>query len=441
MVSVRRTIPAGVLDSGVASLATFVIGVQAVRMLDPVALGAYALVFSGFSLLMEVSARLVFLPAEIHAARQQRSHRLAILPHSLRLGAAPVVLAGLLLAGVFVFLPGEVESGTAVALIATAVPCTMVSPVQDHLRKILHIGGRSYTAAAVSGAQFVVVAGTLAALALWEVPAAWHPFGALLAANIGSTIVGLVAWWRMAAGPLPEPPSLAVLAGSGRWHLLGAVMPKGGIFAAASLVAHLAGAPALGYAEGARILARPIGVLSQGIKTTLGPPLMRAGARFDRTASRRLSRTYAAVMAACGGAYLLVAGFDWAINPLADLMPGAYAVEGLAAVTIALFTLDRVAGAGAGLQLFGAGRERTFAMVEVVSSLGFIAGGFTAPFTGAFAVPLGYLLASVIRRPWLALHVRRIYRDGPQDENLAAPERPTDEPLGGGHARSGSATP
>jgi hypothetical protein len=82
------------------------------------------------------------------------------------------------------------------------------------------------------------------------------------------------------------------------------------------------------------------------------------------------------------------------------------------------------------LQLFGAGRARSFAIVETVSSVGQAAAGFTAVFAGAFAIPLGYLAASLIRRPWLAVLVRALYRDesdttlsvGAADPQLSRPE-------------------
>lgn len=421
-----------------ASLATFIVGIQAVRLLSPESLGAYGLVFGGFALLMEFSARLVFLPAEIEAARRPAGERLGILGPSLRAGWPSVLLSGLLLVGVAWLIPDEVAPAVVVGLLATAIPCTMISPVQDHLRKMLHTGDRSFVAAAVSGIQLAAVIATLAVLTVADIPAPWHPFGALFVANVVSSAVGAVAWWRGRPAVVADPPKFSTLAGAGRWHLLAGAAPKVGGLAAASVVAHIAGVPALGYAEGARVLARPVAVLSQGIKATIGPPLMRAAATRDRAASRRLSRLYAVIVGGCGVAYLLVAGFDWALNPLPGILPNAYAVPGLAAAMIAVFTVDRVAGSGAGMQLFGAGRARSFAVVETVSSAGQAAASFTALFAGAFAVPLGYLAASLIRRPWVALLVRGLYRDGAApggsdgveriDPELSRAEAPTVEP-------------
>lgn len=180
----------------------------------------------------------------------------------------------------------------------------------------------------------------------------------------------MVVWWRAHPASVEDPITFSTLAKAGQWHLLAGTAPKVGALGAATIVANLAGATVLGYAEGARVLARPIAVLSQGIKATIGPPVMRAAAARNEARSRQLSRVYTALVGGCGALYLVVAGFDWFLNPLPRLLPNAYEIPGLAAAMIAVFTLDRVAGSGAEMQLFGAGRARSFAIVESAASVG-----------------------------------------------------------------------
>jgi O-antigen/teichoic acid export membrane protein len=412
-VSLRRTIPAGVIDSAASALATFVIGLYAVRTLEPAALGAYALVFSAYVTLMEVAARLVFLPAEIAASKRPPPERLGGLGDSLRQGAIVAVPAGILTGAAALAIPSTVSGEVVAGLTVSAMAATMLSPVQNHIRKMLHIGSRSWSAALISLVQLATMPMAIFGLAWTGLPDAWHPFGALAAATLVSGCAGALLWHRHRSPIRVTPIPLVSLMRSGRWLVLAGTAPGLGGFGAASLVAHLAGAPALGYAEAARVLARPVAVLSQGLVAVLGPDLMRAGDSRDRSSGRRISRQYAVLVAGLGSVYLLLAGFEWPLNPFALLVPQAYVVPRLTAAFIGVYVVDRVAGAGAGLQLLGAGRERAVAIGETVASVGRVLGGTTAPFTAAFAVPLGYLIMSMIRRTWARVLMRRLYADRP----------------------------
>jgi hypothetical protein len=404
-----KRIPAGVLDSGMAALATFVMGLYAVRVLDATSLGAYALVFSAFATLMEVPARLILLPAEIDAAKRPREERLGVLASSLRQGTVVAVPASGFVAVAALTIPAEVAGSVVAPLIITAMAATAISPLQDHIRKMLHIGRRSWGAALVSGIQLATMIAVLAIATVAGVPEGWRPFGALAIANVASSCAGLVVWFLARPSRVSDPVPVAILVRSGRWLLVGGVAPGVGGFGAASLVANLLSAQALGYAEAARILARPVAMLSQGVKAVLGPSLVRAGSRRDPGAGDRLSREYVTIVGGLGVLYLLVAGWPWPWNPFHLLMPHAYVIPGLAAATIAVYIADRVAGAGAGLQLLGAGRERSLALGETVASIGRVMGGATAPVTSSFAVPLGYLVMSIIRKSWVRYLLRRLY--------------------------------
>jgi hypothetical protein len=73
----------------------------------------------------------------------------------------------------------------------TMTPCATLTPLQEHVRRVLHLAGISWHAAVVS---LVEVGGVLVALVLLasaETPVIWRPFGAL---TIG-TVVSLGAGW------------------------------------------------------------------------------------------------------------------------------------------------------------------------------------------------------------------------------------------------------
>jgi hypothetical protein len=74
----RRLLPAGLLDAGLASLASFVVGVYAARFLPASELGAYALFFTAFLLAAVVPAQLILTPAEIAAVGVARGERVGL---------------------------------------------------------------------------------------------------------------------------------------------------------------------------------------------------------------------------------------------------------------------------------------------------------------------------------------------------------------------------
>lgn len=409
--SLKRSVPAGVVDSGASALATFAVGLYAVRALDPAALGAYALFFAAFATLMNIPARLVLLPMEVHAAKRPVDERLANLGDGLRLGAIVALPTAACVVAAALAVPSEVPRETVFPLTVTAAVATVISPIQDHVRKMLHIGQSSWTATAVSIIQLTGVLFAIGAFSFTAVPVAWRPFGALAVANVVSATAGALLWHRRRSGADVRSPALSRLIKTGGWLLISGLSPGIGGFWAAVLTAQLAGSAALGFAEAGRVLARPVAVLSQGLHSVLGPRLMRAGSVRDSTAGTRLARQYAFLVTGLGVVYLAIASGPWVFNPLAVVVPQAYVVPGLTATFIAVYILDRVAGAGAGLQLLGAGREKALALGEVLGSIGRIAGGGTASIAGPFAIPFGYFIMSVVRRFWLRLRLRRMYAE------------------------------
>src|SRR5690606_5281466 len=132
-------------------------------------------------------------------------------------------------------------------LTVTTAICTFLSPVQDHLRRMLHIGERSWLATAISVIQVAMTALAVVVAVRLEVPAAWIPFGALAVANLVSLAVGGAMLGLSARSEPPDAPALqlSALVSSGKWLLVGGLLGPAIFFVASGLVTHLAGAEGL----------------------------------------------------------------------------------------------------------------------------------------------------------------------------------------------------
>lgn len=399
--ALARTIGAGLLDSGFASLATFVVGLYAARVFDPSTLGTYALAFATFTLAANISSQLVFVPCEIKTVTLNRKERLSELGTTLRAGLPVALLAALGVIGWLLAVEPNTPPDIAFPLTVTAIVCAFISPVQDHLRRMLHLGDASWIAAVVSIVQFLGI-GALAGLAVIEdVPAAWIPFGALAGANFMSFACGLILSRRKRRQRGFPPLELHVIEAirSGRWLLLSVLMAGGANFVAATLVTRLASASTLGYAEAARICAQPVWVFVIGLRAVLGPRSMEAAKSRNRVRARRISWGFAGIVTTVGLAYITVTGFEWRGNPLPALLPNAYALPYL----VLLWTLANiVTGYQSSLraELMGARREAGIAMAEVWASVGRTLVSATARVTGSYAMPCGFLVGAVVR--WLS---------------------------------------
>ncbi len=399
---------AGLLDAGFASLATFGIGIYAVRVLSADALGAYALAYQALFLVQLIPANLVFVPAEVAVTAFPEAKRLDHLSRSVALGILPALAAAVLVPLWTLVAPPEVPGAVVGAFTVTATFTAFLSPVQDHVRRILHSGGASWMAAAVSVTQLLTAAASLLVLTLLGVHPAWIPFAALGAANLVSTTVGLAAARRLHRGTVASSDRLrfAALADAGRWLLGGALLAPGTGFAVAAIVSRLAGAAALGYAEAARVLAQPIWVLAVGLSAVLGPRLMEAGGRGDLARARSISRRFGLAVAAASAAALVAFGGAWPWNPLAWLLPRAYVVPGLVAVTIGAQVANSVSFP-IRLEILGGRREAALTRLELAANALRAAIALTAGATRAFAIPLGYGAVGVVR--WVGyVRLRRV---------------------------------
>lgn len=411
----RQDMLAGLLDAGFASLATFIVGVYAVRALEPSVLGGYALVYQAIFLFGIVPANLVFVPAEVAVVEHRVADRLRYLGRSLRLGVAPSLFAGLAVLAWLPVAPSEVPADAVRALTITGVLTAILTSPQDHLRRMLHSGGASWLATGVSVIQLVVAGGgALSADALGIAPE-WVPFGALGVANLVSLTVGVALGTRRGdhtAAPPSEVLRFGELARGGLWLVWGGLLNPATGFVSAALVSHLASAAALGYAEAARVVAQPVWVLAVGISFVLSPRSMEAAKRRRKDQARSVSRLFLVAVLGTGLVTLAWFGPDWTLNPLAWLLPAAYVVAGLVPVTIVAQILSSTIFPYRS-ELLGAGGEATYTRVELVGSAARTGVSASAVWTGPFAIPLGIGAVWIVR--WLGFHraLDRVYADGP----------------------------
>jgi O-antigen/teichoic acid export membrane protein len=378
---------AGIVDAGAAAAATFGIQLYAVRILDVDTLGVYGLFWSAFVFASLIAAHLIFRPAQVRSLAWTGIERLSVVWPSVRIGLKASVFGAALVALSELLVPAGTPRDVRIALGITAVAVTIVSPIQDHVRRMFHIAGQSWTAAALSGWQVVSITVAVIALLLADVPEVWVPLGALALANVSSLSLGTILAVRRSRGVDPGEHRFGDLAESGRWLLVAGVSGPGAVFVASALIAQLAGAAALGYAQAARVVARPVLVFGNGLMATVGPSSMEAGATRDVPHANRNFRTMSLLLLVIGGPYLLVAGFDWFVNPLAGFLPVAYELDGLVALAIGAILVESLLLVRRA-ELIGGRDEKALSAVELTA-----AGSAVALATGA-AVLEAYTLAA-----------------------------------------------
>jgi O-antigen/teichoic acid export membrane protein len=406
----RHALPAGLLDAGFASLARLVIGIYAARAFTVSDLGTYALFFSAFVFASVVPMQFVLIPAELATLPAAQRARLALLRQSWRIGA-PTAVATALVASLAAAVSAEAPNAVLWPLACTMAGCATLTPLQEHVRRVLHLAGLSWHAAAVSLVQVAGVVVVLALLAGVGMPPVWRPFGALTVATVLSLGAGLLL-----TGRRPPPATLpryevADLMRSGRWLLATEAITAGAMFLAAVIVSRLATPEALGYAEAARIVGQPLFVLAVGLAAVLHPRAMEAGAGRDRAAARHVARPYALLLVTVGLVYAALTVVPWWGNPLARLVPQAYVVAGLVPVTVVSFVLFGLPIIPRG-ELTGARHERVLPQVGVVAGVLQCTAALSAAWIGAFARPLGVALFGVVLLLGYAHHQRLVYAGG-----------------------------
>jgi len=410
----KRALPAGLLDAGSAALATFVSGVYAANYFDRESgeLGVYALFFAIFVVAAIVPFKLAFLPGEVRLLSLPKAEQLGGLRLTLPAGV-PVALAGSLVVLIALIPAGDAEASLLIPLAITTVITGFLSPIQDHVRRVMHQAGRSWLAAATSIVQLTVALVAIGLAIAANVDKAWIPFGALVVANTVSTTVGLLLAYRNSRPAPGERYRLRSLGVSGRWLTGYGLLPAGASFVAVSIVALVAGKDILGAAEAARVASRPVLVFMVGVAAIMNPPSLIAGRDRNRMEGARLSGIAWRLMLVFGAATLLWIGFDWAGNPMVWLVEEAYTVEFLTAATILTNTFWAMWFSDES-QLIGGGREVDIFKVFLLGAVAQIAIAFTAPVTESFAVPLSMLGFGIVRWFGYRWSLGRLYAEGPR---------------------------
>ena len=410
----------GVLDYGLSAVATFLVGLFAARTLDPFELGVYALCFRAVFLGGIVPAFGVFQPSENLIVALPTAQRLGLMRYTLRMGLPSTLVSALGVTLWVLLAPPSVSREALTALTVTGVAAAFFSPVQDHVRRMLHLSGASGVAAVVSGVQLGTVAVTLSICGVLGVPTWWAPFGALALANLASLSVGVRHALRRTSDAGATVLRRDEIRRSGRWLVLLALLEAGTAFLVAALVAGVAGAAALGYAEAARIAAHPVMVLTWGLSAVLGPRSVRAGRERHAEEARRVSRLFAGILAAAGAASLAIFTASWWGNPMAWLLPKAYVLPGLVGLSILAYLANGF-GYPAWSELIGGRLERSMAKTQVIANFfrSVLAG--TAGLTHAYAVPLSLLGFGAAR--WVGLYRVRMVMYGGGVTSEVAPRR------------------
>jgi O-antigen/teichoic acid export membrane protein len=430
------TLSAGVVDTALASLATFLVGLFAIRHLSPAALGAYALAFTAVSLAGIIPAQLLFAPLEVAAVSRPAAARLRFLRATLRIALAPALSVGLLVAGWTFFAPKEVPGPVLLGLTVTGIVFAGVSTVQDHVRSMLHIADESWIAATVSAIHVLVVGAGIILFLETDLPPWWCPFGVLAAANIVSLTAGVVM--SRSREPAPSSASVSTTAATaaalpdprfrdvsrlGGWLLLVGLIPNVATFFASALVARLAGAAMLGYAEAARLVAMPMLVLARGLGSVLGPRLMDAARRRDEAAAHQLSTLFVRLIVGSGVLYFVLVGHDWVISPFTWLTPKAYGLAGLVALAVISHVLQGLAYPGR-VQMMGSEQGAALAKLEAVINALRVALAPLAALIGPYVIPLSDSMVALVRVFAYRIKMKAHFASGAVDVGAPPGEEP-----------------
>lgn len=396
----------GQVDAGLASLATFLAGIFAVRLLTPSALGAYALLFSAFQIANQVSSELIFVPSQIIAVDLPSAQRLSMWRHSVPRGGLLAVIASMGVPLGALPIVAAVDRSDLVALAVSAIALATLSPIQDHLRALFHLSQKSWVAALMSAVNLLATGSSLF-LINGGVPS-WKPFGALAVGNAASLVAGVSAIALARPGHVPRP-ALSELFALGKWLIATGISKNGLTYLARTVLNFSAGTAALGFVEGARIVAQPINVVSLGLMAQAGPRLIQAGSQRDLKKARAWRVRFWLLLTGTAIPYLIIAGFPTGINPLTELTPRAFEVRGLTAavfVAVVIGALVRPLRT----ELLGARLQRDVTRITILSGAAEIAAMLGGRLVGPFAAPIGLFMSALFAVALYSRKLRSVYR-------------------------------
>lgn len=409
----------GQLDAGLASLATFVTGLYAVRHLGNEALGAYSLLFSTFLVASQVPTELIFAPSQVLAIDLEPRNRLGLLRHSMRRGAFFSIASAIVVPLGALPVYDLVPRAELAALLVSGALLTAISPLQDHVRSTFHLSGSSWAAAATSAAHLI---GTVLSLLVLQATPSAAPFGALVGGNILSICLAGVWITRQQAPTVPRP-TFGQMRTLGGWLLATGVARSLFGYASRVLLNAVVGITALGQVEGARIVAHPLNVLASGLTAQVGPRAMEAASRRNGPAARLWRRRFGYLFSLIALPYAAITAFPSSLNPMYELAPRAFEVSGLTALMLTAVWINSLLRPMKS-ELLGARMLRSSAYVVVATGAVEVATIFTGDRIGALAAPAGLVLAAALT--WVLM--RRLldpwYGSSPPDVSGESPHPP-----------------
>jgi O-antigen/teichoic acid export membrane protein len=417
----RRSLAAAIADSGFSSLATFAVGLFAAHRLPLDQLGGYGILFvAAFALGSTASNQLYFTPVEIAYVDRSAGDQLDAVKRSVGVGLLFTVPIGLLVTAVGMLVIPELPWSDRLTIGVGAMGVAVLSPTQDHVRRILHQASRSPRAMQVSAVQLVVAVAALATMVGLHVDPLFIPFSALALANAVSLCAGLLFARLDGGGGTSRPPPARSLLRLGYLLLVSTGSEQLGAFIGVALLGAISGATAVGQYEAARQLSQPMYVLSTGLQSVIRPRVMRAARHADRAAAKRDTGIYAATLGVCGIGYAFVAGIDWPGNPIARVFPNAFTQTGLLPALILAATVTFMIPLLA-YQAISTGHARELVRLSLTNQVFYLGSiALLAPHFGALAVPIGTLLYATT---WCARFrpvLSRIYAPGPSKALVAA---------------------
>ena len=327
---IQHKLFAGLLDAGSSSIATFLVGIIAIRNLSLEDLGIYGTLFSAFLFGGLVSSEAFFLPRSLTSLQKPASSRLEGLGSAV-VGSWRHGLAGCL--AVVIALVVVADQGTSRLLIPEALGTlglVFVSPMQDYVRRSFHLAERSWLATVVSGVQLISVI-AIESVARWAgISVVMFPLIILLLANCLSLITGLALAGRGAfkGDPTPDP------AISTRAAVSSALLIYGASFVCSLLMARIAGTASVGYAEAARTAAQPVLVVGMGLSAAFSSRALGATLAGNRSAVWKVNGTFVGLLALATAGYAVPLFSGPTRDVLTGFVPAAYAVEGLLVATL-----------------------------------------------------------------------------------------------------------
>lgn len=406
-----RSLPAGLADVGLASLTSFVVGIDAARNLDAVSLGLWGLIFSAYLLAAVVPTEFLLVPLEAALVSRPGDEQLRAVPRTMVIAAMVGVPASMLAMALAASFSRDVPASTAGRVAAIGVVLGVTSPLQDHLRRLLHQAGWSAGAAAVSCVQVVVVIAAVIGLHAADVDSIYVPPLALALSNVVSLLFGvLAARGRAGAGTHP-PVRLRRATRVGGWLLGAGVADRATQFACLALLSLWVGNGGVGQYEATRVAAQPVLVFALGVLSVYRRPLMRSAQERLGPAAVRVRRTFTALVAAAATGYGLLIMLPWSANPLTELTPAAYEQAGFLAAVIVATAITASAMAPT-TELVGSGHSRPYAR-RIAQLSGALVGlcllalvlGF-----GVFAWPIALGVRSLLLGVLLRRETAAVYR-------------------------------